>query len=75
MDNRLKKVLSEILDLHIEDINDKTSQNNVEQWDSLKQINLVIALEEEFEIQITDDSIQELIDYKSIKEIVQKQIL
>ena len=48
MENRVKKVIAEILDIEINSINDNTSPETVESWDSLKQMNIIVALEEEF---------------------------
>ena len=54
---RIKEVLSAIIDVPVEEINDESSMDDLESWDSLAQMNFVIALEEEFEITIPDDEV------------------
>jgi acyl carrier protein len=66
MENRIKKVVANVLGLSIEEINDNTSPENVDVWDSLKHMNLIVALEDEFDIEFDDDDIIEIMDYKSI---------
>ena len=66
MENRIKKVMSEVLGIDEASISDSTSPENVESWDSLKQMNLIVALEDEFDIEFEDDDIIEIMDYKSI---------
>ena len=58
MDNekeRIKNVMSLVFELPIKDISKNSSPETIETWDSLKHMNLVIALEEEFKIEFSDD--------------------
>ena len=50
----------------IDDIDDNTSPDTLESWDSLKHMNLIIALEEEFLVDLSDEDIIEMINYKLI---------
>jgi acyl carrier protein len=54
----------------LEKLNENSSVDNIENWDSLKHMNLVIALEEEFEISIPDDEVGNIISYKLIELVV-----
>jgi acyl carrier protein len=54
---RVKEVLSAIIDVPVTQIMDDASMDEIEAWDSLAQMNLVIALEEEFDITIPDDEV------------------
>ena len=59
---RIKNVMSVVFDIPVDQIKDNSSADTIESWDSLKHMNLVVALEEEFEIELTDDEIP--INYK-----------
>lgn len=74
MENRIKKVMSEILNIDVSSINDNTSPENVESWDSLKQMNIIVALEEEFGIELKDEDIIEMLNFKLINEIVKEYV-
>jgi len=54
---QIKEVLSAVIDVPLEEIMDNASMDDFEAWDSLAQMNLVIALEEEFETTIPDDEV------------------
>ena len=71
MEERIRTIMSTVFGLPIESINDESSPDSIESWDSLKHINLVVALEEEFEINFTDNEILEIINFKLIKKIVE----
>ena len=42
-------------------------------WHSLKQLNLVVAFEEEFEIKLNDNEIIEMLNYPFIIEVVKNK--
>ena len=70
IEGKIKNVMSAVLDIPIQEINDKSSSDTVVSWDSLKHINLVIALEEEFEMEFSESEIPEITNYRAIKEVI-----
>jgi acyl carrier protein len=74
MNNKLKKIVSEILEVEIERINDETSPQNIESWDSLKHIYLVTSIEEEFNVRFSDEEITEMLNFKLICMILEEKI-
>jgi acyl carrier protein len=50
----------------LEQIDENASQHNVEKWDSLGHLNLVVALEEEFDVSFEPEEIAEMQDIKTI---------
>jgi len=65
-EQKLKQIFNTILNKKkITDYN-KLEINKTKNWDSLKHLNLIILLEEEFSIKITPDDMQELTNYKKI---------
>ena len=52
--------MSAVFEIPVKQINDESSPDTVKSWDSLKHINLVISLEEEFEIEFTENEIIEI---------------
>ena len=64
--DRIINVMSSVFGVSIDDIDDTTSPDTLESWDSLKHMNLIIALEEEFLVDLSDEDIIEMINYKLI---------
>ena len=68
MEDKLKKMLAVLLEVKEEQIDENATSETIEGWDSLKQMNIIVALEEEFDIQfdeeesILSDSYQSLLD-------------
>ena len=46
---RIRDVMSAVFEISADQIDDYSSMDSSESWDSLRHMNLVIALEEEFE--------------------------
>jgi acyl carrier protein len=65
--------MSSILKVDIDEINMQTSMDNISNWDSLKQMNLIIALEREFDIELSDDEINELTSVEIILETLEEK--
>ena len=49
---RLNKVFQEVFDDDTIVVNDSTTADDIEDWDSFEHINLVVAVEEEFSFKI-----------------------
>ena len=79
MDNkfeeRIKDVLASVFGISVEIIQDKTSPDNISKWDSLNHINMIVALEEEFQITLSEDSIMQMNNYALIKTILINEYL
>ncbi len=71
MEDRIKQVISDVFNIDVNSVNNKTSTKNIENWDSLKHMNLIIALEEEFNIEFSDEEILTSMNYESILTILE----
>ena len=69
---RLKKVLAAVFKINFSDVNDNSSVDTVEKWDSLNHLNLVLAIESEFDISFSEDQTVEIMSYPLIKIVLQE---
>lgn len=69
-EDRLKQVLSDVLKISADGIDDDTSVDTVEKWDSLSHLNLVLALEQAFDISFTEEQTVEILNYPLIKAVL-----
>jgi len=74
VEDRIKNIMSAVFEISTGEINDESSPDTIESWDSLKHMNMVVALEEEFNVQFTDDNITELINMKLIKVVLLERL-
>ncbi len=52
---KLKAVISAVLNVDIGSIGPDSSRDTIESWDSLRHLNLILALEEEFGVTLPDE--------------------
>lgn len=68
----IRKVLASVLGLPAGKIRDDASVETLEEWDSLKQINLIMALEDKFGVQFGDDDLVRMTSLDQIAQTLQK---
>ena len=66
-EDALKKLIATMLNVDVSAINEESSMDNLSNWDSLRHMNLVLALEEEFKVTIPDEDAGNITSYKLIK--------
>ena len=71
---KVKKVMSVVFEIEDDQINELTSPDSVANWDSLRHINLVTSLEEEFDTRFTDEQISEMLNVKLIIQILKENL-
>ena len=64
---RLNEVFQDVFDDEDICVNDATTANDIEDWDSLEHINLVVAVEKEFGIKF---NMGEINNFKNVGEMV-----
>lgn len=65
--SKIKQVMSAVFEVPLEKINENSSSDNLENWDSLRHLNLILALEEEFGVSIPDEEVGNLVNFKLIE--------
>ena len=70
MEDRINKILSELLRIPYGDINNNISMDDFDIWDSLSHMELVVSIEEEFKIELTADEIVAMQNVGEIKRII-----
>lgn len=68
MKERVFDIVSNIMNWPLKRISEDSSPEDIDTWDSLNQINLVLALEEEFDVKFTDEQIVKMLSVRSVIE-------
>ena len=70
---KILEVMSSVFEVELTSLNEDSSIDNIENWDSIRHLNLILALEEEFNITIPDEEVGDLVNYKLIELVVNEQ--
>ena len=74
MTNKIKNIMASVFEISIDDINEHSSPDTIENWDSLRHMNLITVLEEEFNIRLNDEQITEMMNFSLINLIVSEEL-
>lgn len=74
MKEKIKEIMAVVFEIEKEDIPDNASPDNIENWDSLHHMNLIVALEEEFDLELDDEDIVEMLNLELIEEILGEKV-
>jgi len=58
----------------IDNASEETSQKNCAEWDSLHHLDLILNLEDEFDLSFEPEEIAEMIDYPAVEAMVKQKI-
>lgn len=68
MREQILEIIKQVLEL--DSVTDNISQDNCEKWDSLNQLNLVLAIEDAFGVSFEPEDIAEMKDVASIEKYI-----
>lgn len=72
MEEKLKKIMSVLFEIAESEISGQTKREDIERWDSLNHLNLVVEIESEFDITLSPEEIGDMNSLESILEILKK---
>ena len=71
---KIQELMGIVFEMPSEEISIESSQDNLDNWDSLRHLDLVTTIEEEFDIEFPIEEIGNLVSFKLIYVILKEQI-
>ena len=65
---QVRQIIADTLFMSLEEIDDDASQDSVRNWDSLQQLNLVLALEQTFNVRFKPEEFAAMTSVKKVLE-------
>ena len=69
---KLNNIFCEVFGVESSALGEEFDKNNVEGWDSVRQLSLTSSLEDEFDIMLDAEDILEFISYDNAKKLLAK---
>jgi acyl carrier protein len=70
---RLQRLLADLFALSEDDITLTTSSETLSEWDSIKHLQLMLMLEEEFHVQVSPETMEQLTSVERIAAWLEEQ--
>lgn len=74
MEEQIKMIMADILELDPNTIDDSTGMDTVDAWDSLNHLNLCLALEQEFDLSFEVHEMEAMVSFYDIQAIIQEKM-
>ena len=72
--DEMKKIFRDVFEEETLEINNETNAEDIEDWDSLEQINLLIAMEKKFEIKFNINEVVALENVGDMAELIFRKV-
>ena len=70
---RLRALIATILQVPEAEIEEATTRDDLAAWDSVQHLNLMLAIEDEYSVQLDVDELQSLTNVRAILDFLAKQ--
>ncbi len=70
MENKIIELIARVLNVPVGDVMLETEIGELDEWDSLRNVQIIAQLEKEFEVKITPDMIMDLEDVSDIISLI-----
>lgn len=71
--DRIRTLFSDVFQIPLEQVTPQSSPDTIPNWDSLQHLNLVLALEQEFQIQFTPEEIEQLLSVEIVAALLDQK--
>jgi acyl carrier protein len=71
---RVRSIVADVFNLPLESILPASSPDNIEAWDSLHHLDLVLALEQDFGVQFTPEEIEQLLTVELVAAMLAEKV-
>jgi acyl carrier protein len=68
--DRTRRIVADIFRVPLEQVRPESSPDTIETWDSLHHLDLVLAIEQEFDVQFTPEEIEQLLSVELVAALV-----
>lgn len=66
INDKVKTIVAQVLEVPVDTLNEESSPDSLDSWDSLKHMNLVLALEQSFDVTFSEEDITEMMSVEII---------
>jgi acyl carrier protein len=72
--NRVQRILADIFHIPVDQITLMSSPETIENWDSLNHLNVVLAIEQEFGVELMPEEIDQLLSVEHIMVLLDEKL-
>lgn len=70
----VREILAVVLNVEIENVNDESSTDSLSEWDSLRHMNLIAAVEDNYDIYFKEDEILSATKFLQLLDLIESKL-
>jgi acyl carrier protein len=74
MEDQIKQIMADILDVDPDSIDESTTRDNTPLWDSLNHINLIVSIEQELGLCFDPEEIELMVSFADILGTLERKL-
>ena len=74
MEKEIKKIMAGVFFIEESSIADNASPDTIDQWDSINHLNLIVAIEEAYDIEFTEEQMTEMLNLSLVIEVTRQAL-
>ena len=71
---KVQEIFRDVFDDRTLEINDNTNASDIEDWDSLEQITILVSIEKEFKIKFSVDDVESLENVGQTLDLIERKL-
>jgi acyl carrier protein len=72
--SRVQRIMADVFSMPVERVTLESSSETIDSWDSLQHLNLMLALEQEFGLELLPEEIERLVSVHDIAALVSDKL-
>ena len=72
--DQVRQLVADVLNMPKEALNDSSSPEDVTNWDSMQHLNIVLAVEQQFDLTVLPEEIESMVSVGRIAALVEEKV-
>lgn len=74
MEDQLRQVFARVFNVPLESVTDESSPQTVVKWNSAGHLDLVLEIESQFNIQLSDEEVVTMVNFRRVRDTVSQHV-
>jgi acyl carrier protein len=72
--DRVRRIVADVFEVPLDQVHPDSSPDTISTWDSLRHLNMVLALEQEFGVDFRPEEIEQLLSVELIAALLEEKL-
>jgi len=74
MEDKIRNTMADILEIDGSSIGSDFAPDDTDSWDSLNNLRMITALEEEFDVRLSMEDIHKMLNFQAIHDVIKSHV-